>query len=179
MIGEETGQKTTADKVVEKMRTKHTVDGKKLFAPKDYLTREQITAAFSRMAKQYQTGKLTKPTQKDKQVEVELTFHENDEEYLLDNVETIIDEDLQMLTNELESFNTGDFVYVELKNKKKLKSKVCSDHFAGQIVNLDDNEVEISFLKNSQKYYMWPDPLSVSWVDVDDIHLKLDTPNMD
>ena len=26
---------------------------------------------------------------------------------------------------------------------------------------------------------MWPDPLSVSWVDVNDIHLKLDTPNMD
>ena len=41
--------------------------------------------------------------------------------YVVDNVETIVDEDLQMLTNELESFNTGDFVYVELKNKKKIK----------------------------------------------------------
>ena len=26
---------------------------------------------------------------------------------------------------------------------------------------------------------MWPDPLSISWVDVNDIQLKLDTPNMD
>ena len=26
---------------------------------------------------------------------------------------------------------------------------------------------------------MSPDHLSVSWVDVNDIHLKLDTPNMD
>ena len=52
------------------MRTKHTIGGKKLFAPKDYLTREQIYVAFSRMAKQYRTGKLTKPTQKDKQVEI-------------------------------------------------------------------------------------------------------------
>ena len=83
MISEETRLKTTADKVVKKMRTKQTVDGKKLFAPKDYLTRKQITAALSHMAKQYQTGKLTKPTQKDKQVEVEITFHENNEEYFM------------------------------------------------------------------------------------------------
>ena len=55
IIGEETGRKTTADKVVEK-----------IFPPKDYLTCEQITAALSQMAKQYQTGKLTKSTQKDK-----------------------------------------------------------------------------------------------------------------
>ena len=34
MIGEETGQKTTADKVVEKMRTKYTVDGKKVVCTK-------------------------------------------------------------------------------------------------------------------------------------------------
>ena len=130
------------------------------------------------MTKQYQTGKLAKPTQKDKQVEVELTFHENNKEYLLDNGENIIDEDLQMLTNERESFDTGNFVHVELKNKKKLKRKVLSNHFAGQIVNLDDNGVETSFLKNSEKYFMWL-IFYVSWVNVNDIHLKLDTPEMD
>ena len=70
-------------------------------------------------------------------------------------------------------------VLTQLTNKKKLKSKVRSNHFAGQIVNLDDNGVEISFLKNSGKFFMQPDPLSVSWVDVNDIHLKVDTPNMD
>ena len=26
---------------------------------------------------------------------------------------------------------------------------------------------------------MWPDPLSISWVDVNDNNFKLDTPNMD
>ena len=78
------------------MRTKHTIGGKKLFAPKDYLTHEQINAAFRQMGKQYRTGKLTKPTQKDKQLEI--AFHENDEEYSPDNVETIIDEELQALT---------------------------------------------------------------------------------
>ena len=40
-------QKTNTDKVVEKTKTKHTIDGKKLFASKDYLTCEEITAAFS------------------------------------------------------------------------------------------------------------------------------------
>ena len=43
-----------------------------------------------------------------------------------------------------------------------MKSKVRSNHFAGQVVNLDDNGVAISFFKNSEKYFMWPDPLSVS-----------------
>ena len=48
------------------------------------------------------------------------------------------------------------------KIRKKLKSKVRSNHFAGQIVNLDDNGVEISFLKNSEKYFVWSDPLKVT-----------------
>ena len=73
IIGEETGQKVLLKLLI---RTKQTIDGKKLFAPKDYLTYEQITAAFSWMAK-HRTGKLTKPTQKNKQVET--TFHENDD----------------------------------------------------------------------------------------------------
>ena len=88
LIGGETRQKTTADKVVERMITKCTIDGKKLVTPKDYVTHEQITAAYSQMAKKYWTGKLTKPTQKNKQVEI--TFHENGEECSPDNVETII-----------------------------------------------------------------------------------------
>ena len=110
------------------MRTKHTIDSKKLFAPKEYLIREQITAAFTQMVNQYWTGNLTKPTQKDKQVEI--TFRENDEKYSPDNVETTIDEELQAIGNQLENFNIGDFVYVELKDKKKWKTKARSNHFA-------------------------------------------------
>ena len=66
------------------------------------------------MTKHYQTGKLTKPTWKDKQVEI--TFQENDEEYSPDNVETIIDEGLQAIGNQLENLNMDDFAYVELKD---------------------------------------------------------------
>ena len=89
------------------MRTKHTIGGKKLFEPKDYLTREQIYVTFSRIAKQYRTGKLTKPTQKDKQVEI--TFREkDDQEYIPDNNETIIE--LQAITNQLENFNISDLL---------------------------------------------------------------------
>ena len=54
-----------------------------------------------------------------------------------------------------------------------------SKHLAEQIINLDDNGVEISFLKHSEKYFWWPDPLNDSWVDINDMHLKLVTPNMD
>ena len=112
--------KNIADKVVKKIRTKHTFGGKKLFAPKDYLTREQIYVAFSRMAKQYRTGKLTKPTQKDKQVEI--TFREkDDQEYTPDNNETIIE--LQAITNQLENFNISDLLkWLELQDKKNIGS---------------------------------------------------------
>ena len=70
---------------------------------KSYLHQRTIAlvkknAAFSQMAKQYWTGKLTKPTQKDKQVQI--TFDKNDEEYSPD--------------------------------------KTHSNHFVGQIINLDD-----------------------------------------
>ena len=41
MISEKTGGKTTTDKVVKKMKTKHTIGGKKLFAPEDYCTCEE------------------------------------------------------------------------------------------------------------------------------------------
>ena len=70
------------------------------------------------MSKQYRTGKLTKPFQKDKQVEI--PFHEHDE-YSPDNVETTTDEELQAITNQLENFKIGDFVYAELKDKTKIE----------------------------------------------------------
>ena len=60
-----------------------------------------------------------------------------------------------------------------------MKSKARSNHFAGQIINLDDNGVEKSSLKHSEKYFWWRDPLNDSWVDINDIHLKLDPQNMD
>ena len=60
-----------------------------------------------------------------------------------------------------------------------MKSKARSNHFAGQIINLDDNGVGKSSLKHSEKYFWWPDPLNDSWVDINDIHLKVDPQNMD
>ena len=69
--------------------------------------------------------------------------------------------------------------YLSDLNYKIRKILARSKHLAGQIINLDDNGVEISFLKHSEKYFWWPDPLNDSWVDINDIHLKLDTPNMD
>ena len=37
----------------------------------------------------------------------------------------------------------------------------------------------INFFKHSEKCFWWPDPLNDTWVDVNAIYLKLDTPNMD
>ena len=121
---------TTADEVIEKTRTKHTIDGEKLFAPKDCLTHKQITAAFSWMANQYQNDKVTKPTQKNKHVEI--TFHENDEK-------------LQAIANQLENFNKVYFVYVELKDRKNWKVRIVQTIFLGIVFNLDHNGVDKFF----------------------------------
>ena len=59
------------------------------------------------------------------------------------------------------------------------KSKASSNHFAGQIINLDDNGEEISFMKHSEKYFLWPDPLNDCWININHMHLTLDTPDMD
>ena len=42
IIDEETGQKTTVDKVTGKMRTKHTIDGKKLFVPNETINTKVV-----------------------------------------------------------------------------------------------------------------------------------------
>ena len=51
--GEKTKRKTTAEKVVRKMRKYLNEDGSKVFKPVHYLTVQQVTSAFSRMSTQY------------------------------------------------------------------------------------------------------------------------------
>ena len=62
MSGEETGKKTSAEKVVPKMRVLREESGKKVFIAKDYLSVDQVTSMFSRLAAQKKKKQLTEPT---------------------------------------------------------------------------------------------------------------------
>jgi hypothetical protein len=53
-----------------------------------------------------------------------------------------------------------------------------SEHFAGQIVSIDKEGIEIN-LQECDKYFTWPDPESQSWINMDEIHVKLSTPSID
>ena len=64
MSGEETGKKTSAEKVVAKMRVLSEESGKKVFLPKDYLSVDQVTSMFSRLAAQKKKKQLTEPKSK-------------------------------------------------------------------------------------------------------------------
>ena len=60
---EETGKKTSAEKVVAKMRVLWEESGKKVFIPKDYLSVDQVTSMFSRLAAKKKKKQLTEPTE--------------------------------------------------------------------------------------------------------------------
>ena len=62
MSGEETGKKTSAEKVVAKMRVLREESGKTVFIPKDYLSVDRVTSMFSRLAAQKRKKQLTEPT---------------------------------------------------------------------------------------------------------------------
>ena len=62
MSGEETGKKTSAEKEVAKMRVLREESRKKVFIPKDYLSVDQVTSMFSRLAAQKKKKQLIEPT---------------------------------------------------------------------------------------------------------------------
>ena len=61
MAGEISGNKVTPEKVVQIMHQGKNADGSKSFDPSEYLTVQQVTAAFSRMSSQYRKNELKKP----------------------------------------------------------------------------------------------------------------------
>ena len=127
------------------------------------------------MSKQCHKGTSKEPKETEK--DIVLQYSESDN-LITNNEEQIIESELEAVINQVQ-LNIGNFIYVELKNKSKLKCKNRSNHFVGQIVSLEDEDVEVSFIKQNENYFWWPEPLSTSWVDISDIHLRLNTPDMD
>ena len=70
IIGEESGRKTTAEKVIKKMCQAKNKDETKRFQPSEYLTIQQVTSASSRMSALFRKGKLKQPELKNENTDV-------------------------------------------------------------------------------------------------------------
>ena len=126
MSGEETRKKTSAEKVVAKMRVLHEESGKKVFKPKDYLSIDQVTSMFSRLAAEKKKKQLTEPTKqttkndnqqkncKTQEADDEENYEEVDESEEEREEENMdIQNCLEHLKN-LENLQPSDFIYVGL-----------------------------------------------------------------
>ena len=61
MIGEETGRKVTPAEAVTRMRTLRNDIGNRLFGKEEWLTSQQVTSYFSRLAAMKTIGQLPPP----------------------------------------------------------------------------------------------------------------------
>lgn len=75
MIGEDTGRKVTPTETSRRMRSMRDTAGKKVFGKEDWLTVQQITSYFSRLASMKKLGKLqSAPVTEDEEDEVDVAL---------------------------------------------------------------------------------------------------------
>ena len=164
MSGEETGMQTSTEKVVPKMRVLRDESGKKVFIPKDYLSVDQVTLMFSKLAAQKKKKQLREPIK-------QTTKNDNQEK-------TVKQKKLMMEVNEFEVEGRGrKHGYSELPGtfKKSGKSSAIrfrpcwakkskgsnqvysSQHFVGQVIQMEEDEVEIEYTRTSGSSFVWPE----------------------
>lgn len=73
--------------------------------------------------------------------------------------------------------NVNNFVCLALENKKRKGNRL--EHLVGQVVAIDDDSLEINFLSKTCSYYIWPERVSQFWISRDEVHLKLNEPDID
>ena len=73
----------------------------------------------------------------------------------------------------VESIDVAKFIVVA-ENIGKPKS----EHSVGQIIAEEDEEIKISYLVKSNNFFYWPDPTREFWEKTCNVHLVLDTPEM-
>ena len=182
MHGEQTGCKTIADKVVAKMRTLRNTNNSKMFKPMDYLTKQQIVSSFSRKSRLFRKGELKAPEMPQRDIleheaptpeacDLEV-FQPGIEAGIKAGIEASIEEFVtQMRTSE--NIEVGSFVLVA-----KDYSTPHSEHSVGQVISIDDEDIEISYLVKSGKNYHWPDPIQEFIEQRENIHKILSPPEM-
>ena len=78
---------------------------------------------------------------------------------------------LELLKN-LENLQPSDFVYVGLKKNKGSNQMYSSKHFVGQVIQMEEDEVEI-YMRTSGSSFTWPEVEDIGWTSRDNTHLFL------
>ena len=156
------------------MRTMRHSDGSKFFKPHKFINKDEIKSLFSRILQQERAGKLKEPKETDKdqlQCDIPTEIVEPDQSNETEESMNVVETYFKLEVN--------DFVYVSLANGRKKKSFSRPEHYIGQILQIDKNDIELNFLQKENKYIFWPDPPSQSWILRDEAHLKLASSTID
>ena len=54
-----------------------------------------------------------------------------------------------------------------------------SKHFVGQVIQMEEDEVDIKYMRTSESSCIWPEVEDIRWTSRDDIHLFLSVPSID
>ncbi len=172
------GKKTTAEAAVAKMRSCRDEKNRKMFSPDEYLTKEQISHEFARLTREKKQGKLLDPSLMEdttEAVEEIETIEDNEiDESLGEN--NLIQEAMEVIKSHFE-IKINDFICLGLIDENQKVSR--PGHFVGQVIAIGDEMIEVSFLVNKGRYYVWPELVDQSWISRDKIHLKLGQPDLD
>ena len=78
----------------------------------------------------------------------------------------------------LENLQVSDFVYVGLKTNKP-GNFTTRNHYVGQVVAIEEKEVEIKYMKKTGSSSIWPIVEDAAWTSRDDIHVFFTIPEID
>ena len=171
----------TGEKSALIMRSMRDSTGKRTFSCKDYLTKDQISGIFSRFSKDKKLGKLIEPqpTGQDNEVVREdeiFTTECGREKEMIDMLNQSI-----ILVKSYFDLSVDDYVYVTFTPSNAKRKTSRSEHFVGQITNINNGIIEVSLLdvSSSGSYYYWPMQVKTWCIERTDIHLKLSSPSVD
>ena len=165
-----------------------------MFQRQEYLTKQQVTSSCSKIAKLYREGKLINPAEKNTMepnimdIEEDIDDEEDDgyeeqpehSDLFEDITEEIICDTINEFTKEDVAVGQYVLVYIPIENQsKRAKGEEHKPHFFGQTINCSSDEVEVNFLRKKSKYYWWPEKAEKSLVDIENVHVLLDIPDMD
>ena len=57
----------------------------------------------------------------------------------------------------LENLQPSDFVYVGLKKNKGSNQAYSSENFVGQVIQMEEDEVEIKYMRTNGSSFIWPE----------------------
>ena len=155
MLGENTGQKSTPEDIVMKMRCLR-ANNKKHFMSNEYLRVSQVKSLFSRYARQKRDGSLKEP--KDSAESLGTVDESQDDLNYDDGALLELEELKNTLVKEVCAVgpNCDDWVLVRYENSI----------FLGSIVEIKDDEYKVTCMHEAGiNSFKWPSRKDVCWYD--------------